>query len=281
MEKFKNKNLIFTFSLLVIFAFVLTMPIIVKAETTWGNPGGGSGGHYGPDSSFSYNNSGVNYNNNNNYSPNINYASANNPIPVIYTISPGSTTQCSGPTTLIVNGANFVPNSVVRWNGSGRATTYISSNRLMAELTENDICGSGNYLVTVSNPNPGGGNSNAASFAINKKVVAPVTTTTTNKSTTTPVKKTTTATTTKKTTDNSAVSCDTNDENSTTGTTNKTDNTSEDNSSLTGSAIFGSGSFMPTTLAQWLLLLILILLAIVLFRKLYAKKFNTEPLKHA
>jgi hypothetical protein len=56
---------------------------------------------------------------------------------------------------------------------------------------------------------------------------------------------------------------------------------SEDNS-LAANAIFGDGSFLPNTLAEWLLLAILILLAVVLWRRIWVTDAQRNaPLKHA
>ena len=63
------------------------------------------------------------------------------------------------------DGTNFA-NGSVRWNGSGRTTTYVSSTQLTASITAPDIAVEGTASVTVFNPAPGGGVSNAASFSV-------------------------------------------------------------------------------------------------------------------
>src|SRR5258708_2085367 len=40
--------------------------------------------------------------------------------------------------TLIVNGAGFVPNSFVTWNGAPRTTTFVSPGQLTAAITGGD-----------------------------------------------------------------------------------------------------------------------------------------------
>jgi len=91
----------------------------------------------------------------------------NNPVPALATISPTSATAGSGAFTLTVNGSNFVGSSVVRWNGGGRTTTYVSSTQLTAAITAADVASAGTATVTVFTPAPGGGTSNGASFTIN------------------------------------------------------------------------------------------------------------------
>jgi hypothetical protein len=56
---------------------------------------------------------------------------------------------------------------VVRWDGSDRLTTFISSSELQAEITASDIATAGTATVTVFNPASGGGTSNSQSFSIN------------------------------------------------------------------------------------------------------------------
>jgi len=89
-----------------------------------------------------------------------------NPVPSITGINPTSV-NAGGPTfTLTVNGSNFVSGATVRWNGSDRATTLNSATNLTASILANDIASAGAASVTVNNPAPGGGPSNAVSFTI-------------------------------------------------------------------------------------------------------------------
>src|ERR1019366_3042856 len=86
-----------------------------------------------------------------------------NPVPFVNqplvptTVAPGS----SG-FTLTVNGTGFVSGSVVNWNGSPRATTFVSASKLKAAIPAADIATNGTATVTVVNPAPGGGTSNRA-----------------------------------------------------------------------------------------------------------------------
>jgi len=91
---------------------------------------------------------------------------ASPPKPAITGLNPPSATPGGPAFTLTVNGTNFVNGSVVRWNGSNRATTYVSSTQLTASITAADIAAPGTASITVLNPAPGGGVSNAISFAV-------------------------------------------------------------------------------------------------------------------
>jgi len=88
----------------------------------------------------------------------------NNPVPVISSLSPASTTAGGGSFTLTVNGNSFVSTSTVQWGGASRTTTYVSATRLTATIPATDIATAGLAAVTVFNPTPGGGTSGASTF---------------------------------------------------------------------------------------------------------------------
>jgi hypothetical protein len=68
--------------------------------------------------------------------------------------------------TVTVNGSGFMPESVARWNGQDRATTYVSANQLTFEVNYLDTDFPSSVQITVVNPGPGGGTSNAATLTI-------------------------------------------------------------------------------------------------------------------
>ncbi len=205
-----------------------------------------------------YNNS--NYNYNNGYYNNGYYNNQNIPTPVIYSITPNATASGNTGLTVTIYGNNFTASSVARWNSSSRMTTYINSATLLMQLNSNDFSVSGDYLITVYNGNlyQSNGLSNAAYFNVSHNVIANGSITKTPPVYTASVKKTTTTKAVAKTT---------------------TPNTF---GSLAANAIFGTNSFMPSSLIQWLLLFILILLFVILIRKLLVREENKHtPLKHA
>ena len=99
-----------------------------------------------------------------------------NPVPTISSLSPSSATPGGPAFTLTVNGAGFVSTSKVRWNGADRTTTYVSGTQLTVAITAADIAAATTASVTVFNPAPGGGTSNAVSFVVGtlKKVYLPL-----------------------------------------------------------------------------------------------------------
>jgi hypothetical protein len=55
---------------------------------------------------------------------------------------------------LTVNGTGFTAQSVVRWNGSPRKTTFVSNTQLTANIHASDVATATTASVTVSNPGP-------------------------------------------------------------------------------------------------------------------------------
>ena len=98
---------------------------------------------------------------------NVSAASAANPVPLInQPLSPDVTTPGGAAFTLTVNGTGFVSGSVVNWNGSARATHFVSHSQLTASVLASDIATASTVSMTVANPAPGGGTSNVAFFEI-------------------------------------------------------------------------------------------------------------------
>ncbi|MBI2286759.1 MAG: isopeptide-forming domain-containing fimbrial protein [Nitrosomonadales bacterium] len=89
-----------------------------------------------------------------------------NPVPTTTSISPASKNEGDGAFTLTVNGSNFVPGSVVNFAGSPRTTTYVSATQLTATIPASDLATVGTFNITVFNPAPGGGTSNAQTFTV-------------------------------------------------------------------------------------------------------------------
>lgn len=96
----------------------------------------------------------------------VNGVAMNNSVPALFSISPSMAMAGSGSFILTLNGSNFIPGSQVRFNGLLRATTYVSANRLTAVIPASDITTAVNDAVSVENPLPGGGQSNALLFTV-------------------------------------------------------------------------------------------------------------------
>ena len=92
---------------------------------------------------------------------------ATNPAPFVNQPLVPDAVAPGGPEfTLTVNGTGFVSGSVVDWNGSALATTFVSGSQLTAIVAAADIASPSAASLTVVNPSPGGGRSNVVSFPI-------------------------------------------------------------------------------------------------------------------
>jgi hypothetical protein len=181
-----------------------------------------------------------------------------NPKPSISLISPKSVNLGAGTKTITVTGSGFVPGSVARVNNSSRPTTFIDNTHLLVQITGNDAYAyktNGGFFITVYNEAPGGGYSNGAFLTVNNA-----------------------GSSLGESEDNGGnVSPDTYSE------TVETENGTDNYSNLASNAIFGSGSFLPSGLVQWILFAILILIIVILARKIFGARENYDqaPMKHA
>lgn len=89
-----------------------------------------------------------------------------NPVPAVSSISPASVTVGDPAFTLTVTGTNFISGSVVNWNGSALATTFVSATQLTASVTAPLLTTAGTANITVFNATPGGGTSNVVVFTV-------------------------------------------------------------------------------------------------------------------
>lgn len=90
-----------------------------------------------------------------------------NPVPLInQPLVPDAARPGGVGFQLTVNGTGFVSGSVVNWNGSARATTFVSNSKLTASILASDIATARTASVTVVSPGPGGGRSNVGYVVI-------------------------------------------------------------------------------------------------------------------
>ncbi len=90
-----------------------------------------------------------------------------NPAPAAVSLSPVAVNAGSSDTILTVYGSNFVPSSVIDWNGVALQTSYFSSSYLEAQIPASSLANPGIADVVVVNPGPGGGTTTPLFFAIN------------------------------------------------------------------------------------------------------------------
>jgi uncharacterized repeat protein (TIGR01451 family) len=100
----------------------------------------------------------------------------NNPVPAITTLSP-AVAVLNGPNfSLTVNGSNFVPGAIVRWNVAELNTFYVSATELNADVPAANLAlpAPGSASITVVNPAPTLGPSNALTLPINAHLYLPL-----------------------------------------------------------------------------------------------------------
>jgi uncharacterized protein (TIGR03437 family) len=88
------------------------------------------------------------------------------PTPTLTTISPENAATGSQGLSVTVTGENFVPAAEVRWDGSPRQTTFLDNSHLQVAIPASDLTTPGVFQITVFNPAPAGGLSQAAPFAV-------------------------------------------------------------------------------------------------------------------
>jgi FG-GAP-like repeat/Putative Ig domain len=88
-----------------------------------------------------------------------------NPVPFLnQPLTPSAVSPGSPGLTLNLYGTGFVPGAAVNFNGVPLATTFVDSAHLNAAVPAANLATAGTALVTVVNPQPGGGRSNPAFF---------------------------------------------------------------------------------------------------------------------
>lgn len=90
----------------------------------------------------------------------------NNPLPRIDSINPTQGFVNGSGLTITVVGTGFVQGSVVRVDGSARATQFVDATHLTAAILASDLTTIRTLPITVFNSTPGGGTSNAVNFAV-------------------------------------------------------------------------------------------------------------------
>jgi trimeric autotransporter adhesin len=96
--------------------------------------------------------------------------SGENPLPTLNSLNPASASGGGSAFTLTVTGTGFVTGATVRWNGANRTTTFVSNTQMTAQIPASDLMTLGPATITVFNPAPGGGTSNALNFNVTASV---------------------------------------------------------------------------------------------------------------
>lgn len=245
MFKIYNKSIVLTLAILAISAFALaTLPTATYAATGYNY----TFTTYMPPAP----------------TPEPPAATLTNPSPVITGISPSSSSKGLGTKTVTITGTGFIPTSIARMNGFDRKTVFIDSGHLLMKLAEGDLYRDDSFFITVWNKGPGGGYSNAAVFTIGKSAPSGGT-----------VKKNTGYV-------SGAPVANTSDAPDTFFPVPASED-AQNISNLASNALFGSNSFLPSGLMQWIMFAIVLLLIVILVRKVFGaqEKYHATPLKHS
>jgi hypothetical protein len=96
-----------------------------------------------------------------------NAAGAANPVPLLnQPLVPAAVTPGGSGLTLNVSGTGFVSGATVDFNGAPLTTTFVDNEHLRALLPAANVATAATASVTVVNPAPGGGSSNAVYFQV-------------------------------------------------------------------------------------------------------------------
>jgi hypothetical protein len=95
---------------------------------------------------------------------------ANNPAPVLSSISPASIPAVSGDTQLTATGSSFLAQSVIEVAGLPLTTNFQSSTQLTATLPASMLTDPATLPITVMTPGPGGGISSAKNLTLTQAV---------------------------------------------------------------------------------------------------------------
>ena len=94
-------------------------------------------------------------------------AASGNPVPFLnQPLVPAAMAPGSTDFRLNASGSGFVSGATIDFNGAPLTTTFVDNEHLSAVVPAGDVLTAGTALVTVMNPAPGGGRSNAVYFQV-------------------------------------------------------------------------------------------------------------------
>ncbi len=91
---------------------------------------------------------------------------ANNPAPTVKSVSPGSVLAGSASQTLTFTGTGYIASTAATLNGTALQTTFVGGTSLQATVPASALAAGQVVSLVLSNPTPGGGSSDPASFSI-------------------------------------------------------------------------------------------------------------------
>ncbi|MEO8798235.1 MAG: IPT/TIG domain-containing protein, partial [Polyangiaceae bacterium] len=95
-----------------------------------------------------------------------------NPSVAIASVSPSTALVGEAAKTVTVTGSGFVGATLLAFNGTNLASSFVDSTHLSATLPATSLTNAGNFSVVASNPAPGGGVSSPFSFQVQNQAPA-------------------------------------------------------------------------------------------------------------
>ncbi|HET7435886.1 MAG TPA: kelch repeat-containing protein [Thermoanaerobaculia bacterium] len=89
-----------------------------------------------------------------------------NPAPTLTSFTPNTAAAGTNALDITVTGNNFVPGAALLNGTTPLVTRFVSATQLVATLAATDLQAAGTLLLSVQNPAPGGGTSNALPFTV-------------------------------------------------------------------------------------------------------------------
>ena len=95
-------------------------------------------------------------------------------VPTLQSITPSAADEGTTDVTIALIGSNFVPDSIVSFNGNRLSSSFSGQGNMNAVIPASDLLIPGSYTITVINPDTVGAVSNAVTFTVNGSVSNPV-----------------------------------------------------------------------------------------------------------
>jgi uncharacterized repeat protein (TIGR03803 family) len=94
--------------------------------------------------------------------------------PTLQSVTPNAVDEGTSDVTIALAGSNFVPDSVVNFNGIPLSATFSDPGSMTAVILASDLLVPGSYPITVTSPDTVGAVSNAVAFTVSGSTLNPV-----------------------------------------------------------------------------------------------------------
>src|SRR5690606_9578013 len=91
---------------------------------------------------------------------------SNHPVPAISNLQPRGAPAGADPLTMVIGGTGFTASTTVQFGSKSLVPASVTSNSLTVAIPAASLADEATISVSVSNPEPGGGTSGAATFTV-------------------------------------------------------------------------------------------------------------------